>query len=99
MADVPAPPPDHTPSHTEAVSVTLTYTGGQAEALRTLAFLEGRTPEEVVLDHIARGIPLAFSSPLGEDADAMAALTQAMFDGPPDLAANSGRDLFEDDAR
>lgn len=98
MADAPAPPPDHTPSPTDTVSVTLTYTGDQAEALRTLAFLEGRTPEEVVLDHVARGAPLAFHSPLGEDADAMAALTQAMFDGPPDLATNSAKDLFEDGA-
>ncbi|MFI7295514.1 hypothetical protein [Streptomyces sp. NPDC050121] len=57
--------------------------------LRTLALLEGRTPEEVALDHIARSIPLSFSSSLGEDSEAMAALTRAMFDGPSDLAVRA----------
>ncbi|NUR04493.1 MAG: hypothetical protein HOY79_50710 [Streptomyces sp.] len=99
MADAPVPPPDRTPAPDDAVTVTLTYTGSQAEVLRTLALLEGRTPEEVALDHIARGIPLEFSSSLGEDAEAMATLTRAMFDGPPDLAAHSGTDLFEDGGR
>lgn len=89
MADAPLPPPDD-----EAVTVTLTYTGAQADVLRTLALLEGRTPEEVALDHIARGVPLAFSSALGEDSEAMAALAEAMFDGPADLAAHSGEGLF-----
>jgi hypothetical protein len=97
VADVPAPPPDHTAAPDDAVTVTLT--GSQAEVLRTLALLEGRTPEEVALDHIARGIPLDFPSSLGEDAEAMATLTRAMFDGPPDLAAHSGKDLFEDGGR
>jgi len=86
VADAPTPPPDHTGPPKDAVTVTLTYTGSEAEALRTLALLESRTPEEVALDHIARGIPLIFSSALGEDPNAMAALTRAMFDGPADLA-------------
>ncbi|MGP4084357.1 hypothetical protein [Streptomyces sp. KR55] len=94
MADVPAPPPDPTASPDEVVTVTLTYTGAQAEVLRTIALLEGRTPEEVALEHIARAIPLTFPSPLGEDSEAMAALTRAMFDGPADLSANSGKGMF-----
>lgn len=73
-----------------AVTVTVTYTGSEAEVLRTLALLEGRTPEEVALDHMARGIPLSFSTSLGEDSEAMGALTRAMFDGPSDLASSAG---------
>jgi hypothetical protein len=65
VADAPVPPPDHPGPPKDAVTVTLTYTGSEAEALRTLALLEGCTPEEVALDHIARGIPLTFSSSLG----------------------------------
>ncbi|WP_406477519.1 hypothetical protein [Streptomyces sp. NBC_01615] len=99
MADAPAPPPDHTASPDDAVTVTLTYTGSQAEVLRTLALLEGRTPEEVALDHIARGVPLSFSSSLGEDSEAMAVLARAMFDGPSDLAAQSDKNLFEEGDR
>ncbi|PAZ15308.1 hypothetical protein CLM62_14030 [Streptomyces sp. SA15] len=79
--------------------MTLTYTGSEAETLRTLALLEGRTPEQVALDHIARGIPLSFSSALGEDPEAMAALKRAMFDGPSDLADTSGKNLFEEGDR
>jgi hypothetical protein len=89
VADAPLPPPDD-----DAVTVTLTYTGAQADVLRTLGLLEGRTPEEIALDHIARGVPLAFSSSLGEDSEAMAALAEAMFDGPADLATRSGEGLF-----
>lgn len=95
MANVPAPPPDHA-AQRDDVTVTLTYTGAQAEVLRTLALLEGRTPEAVALDRIARGIPLTFSSPLGEDSGAMAALSRAMFDGPTDLASRSGEGMFGD---
>ncbi|MFJ5173935.1 hypothetical protein ACIP68_08825 [Streptomyces griseoviridis] len=91
MVDAPVPPPDRPAAPDDAVTVKLTYTGSQAEVLRTLALLEGRTPEEIALDHIARGIPLSFSSSFGEDADAMAALHRAMFDGPSDLAARSVR--------
>ncbi|MEV6504172.1 hypothetical protein [Streptomyces prunicolor] len=69
-------------------------TGSHAEVLRTLALLEGRTPEEVALDHIVRGAPFPFSSSLGEDSEAMAVLARAMFDGPSDLAARSGENLF-----
>lgn len=94
MTDAPTSPPDPGPSPEDAVTVTLTYTGAQAEVLRTLARLEGSTPEEVALNHIARGIPLAFSSPLGQDSEAMATLTSAMFDGPADLAARAGEGLF-----
>jgi hypothetical protein len=82
-----------------SVTVTLTYTGDQAEVLRTLALLEGRTPEQVALDHIARGVPLPFSSSLGEDSEAMAILARAMFDGPSDLAARSGENLFKKGGR
>ncbi|MFE9765554.1 hypothetical protein ACFYPC_13640 [Streptomyces sp. NPDC005808] len=99
MADAPVPPPDHSASPDDAVTVTLTYTGSQAEVLRTLALLEGRTPEEVALDHIARGVPLSFSSSVGEDSEAMAALARAMFDGPTDLAARSGDELFREGDR
>jgi hypothetical protein len=99
VADASTPPPDRTGPPKDAVTVTLTYTGSEAETLRTLAFLEGRTPEEVALDHIARGIPLSFSSSVGDDSEAMAALTRAMFDGPADLAEHSGRDLFEEGSR
>ena len=94
MADASVPPPDRPATPDDAVTVTLTYTGNQAEVLHTLALLEGRTPEEVALDHIALGVPLSFSSSLGEDSEAMAVLAQAMFDGPSDLAARSGEDLF-----
>lgn len=69
-------------------------TRDQAEVLRTLALLEGRTPEEVALDPIARGIPLSFSSSLGEESEAMAVLARAMFDGTSGLAARSGENLF-----
>lgn len=99
MADASVPPPDRPATPDDAVTVTLTYTGDQAEVLRTLALLEGRTPEEVALDHIARGLPLSFSSPLGEDSDAMAVLARAMFDGPSDLATRSSEDLFEEGGR
>ncbi|MEU9329798.1 hypothetical protein AB0D91_39495 [Streptomyces canus] len=99
MADAPAPPPDHAASPQDAVTVTVTYTGNEAEALRTLAVLEGRTPEEVALDHISRGIPLSFPAPLGGDLEAMAALERAMFDGPSDLATRSGENLFQEDDR
>ncbi|WP_173877743.1 ATP-binding protein [Streptomyces sp. 3214.6] len=51
--------------------------------------LEGRTPEEVALDHIARGLPLSSPSSLGDDSEAMAVLRNAMFDGPADLATQS----------
>jgi hypothetical protein len=44
-------------------------------------------PEEVALDHIARGVPLPFSSSLVEDSEAMAVLAWAMFDGTVDLVA------------
>ncbi|MFI6404400.1 hypothetical protein [Streptomyces sp. NPDC050548] len=99
MADASVPPPDRPATPDDAVTVTLTYTGDQAEVLRTLALLEGRTPEEVALDHIARGVPLSFSSPLGEDSEAMAVLARAMFDGPSDLATRSTEDLFEEGGR
>jgi hypothetical protein len=99
VADAPVPPPDHTAPPEDAVTVTVTYTGSEAEALRTLALLEGRTPEEVALDRIARRVPLSFSSSFGEDSEAMAALTRAMFDGPSDLAAKSGDDLFQEGDR
>ncbi len=72
------------------MAVTVTFTGSEAQVLRTLALLEGRTPEEVALDRMARGIPLSFSTSLGEDSEAMAALTRAMFDGPSDLASSAG---------
>ncbi|MCX4811238.1 hypothetical protein OG601_11455 [Streptomyces sp. NBC_01239] len=62
-------------------------TGGRAEVLCTLAKLEGRPPEEVALGRIARGVPLSFSSSLGDDPQAMSVLARAMFDGPSDLAA------------
>ncbi len=99
MADASAPPPDRPATPDDAVTVTLTYTGGQAEVLRTLAVLEDRTPEEVALDHIARRVPLTFSSSLGEDSEAMAVLARAMFDGPSDLAGRSDGDLFEEGGR
>jgi hypothetical protein len=94
VADGSLPAPDPSPTPDDTVTVTLTCTGDQAEVLHTLARLEGRTPEEVALDHIARGVPLAFSSALGEDSQAMATLARAMFDGPTDLAARSGEGLF-----
>ena len=47
-----------------------------------------------MLDHIARGVPLSLTSCLGEDSEAMATLTRAMFDGHSDLAAQSDKDLF-----
>jgi hypothetical protein len=99
VADASVSPPDRSATPDDAVTVTLTYTGDQAEVLRTLAVLEGRTPEEVALDHIARGLPLSFTSPLGEDSDAMAVLARAMFDGPSDLATRSSEDLFEEGGR
>jgi len=74
-------------------------TGDQAEVLRTLALLEGRTPEEVALDHIARGIPLCLSSSLGENSEAMAVLARTMFDGPSDLVARCGENLFGEGGR
>lgn len=99
MADAPVPPPDHTAPPEDAVTVTVTYTGSEAEALRTPALLEGRTPEEAALDRIARRVPLSFPSSFGEDSETMAALTRAMFDGPSDLAAKSGNDLFQESDR
>lgn len=60
---------------------------------RTLALLEGRSPEEVALARIARGIPLAFSTSFGEDPRVLSALDAAMFDGPADLAERSGEEL------
>ncbi|MGW3649330.1 hypothetical protein [Streptomyces sp. NPDC000878] len=70
--------------------MTVTYTGSEAEVLRTLALLEGCTLEEAALDHMARGIPLSFSTSLGEDSEAMAVLRRAMFDRPSDLASSAG---------
>ncbi|MBA4860530.1 hypothetical protein H1V43_03875 [Streptomyces sp. PSKA54] len=99
MGDAAVPSPERPEPPEDAVTVTLTYTGSEAEVLRTLALLEGRSAEEVALDRIARGIPLTFGSPFGEDSEAMAALGRAMFDGPSDLAARSGEDLFQDDDR
>ncbi|MEU9172317.1 hypothetical protein AB0D34_31780 [Streptomyces sp. NPDC048420] len=99
VAEAPPPLPDHPAAPDDAVTVTLTYTGSQAEVLRTLALLEGRTPEEIALDHIARGVPLAFTSSLGEDSEAMATLAHAMFDGPSDLATRSGENLFQEGDR
>jgi hypothetical protein len=72
------------------VAVTVTFTGSEAQVLRTLALLEGRTPEEVARDRMARGVALSFSTSLGEDSEAMAALARAMFDGPSDLASSAG---------
>jgi hypothetical protein len=71
------------------VAVTVAFTGSEAQVLRTLALLEGRTPEEVALDRMTRGIPLSFATSLGEDSEAMAALARAMFDGPSDLASSA----------
>ncbi|MDX3454637.1 hypothetical protein PV396_22280 [Streptomyces sp. ME02-8801-2C] len=70
--------------------MTVTYTDSEAEILRTLALLEGRTPEEAALDRVARGVPLSFSTSIGDDSEAMAALARAMFDGPSDLASKAG---------
>lgn len=83
----------------EAVTVSVTYSGSDAEVLRTLALLEGRTPEEVALDRIARGISLTLAAPIGEDAKAMAILEEAMFDGPPDLSERADEGLFGVDDR
>jgi hypothetical protein len=99
MADAAAPPPERPEPPENAITVTLTYSGSEAEVLRTLALLEGRSAEEVALDRISQGIPITFASPLGEDPDAMAALGLAMFDGPSDLAERSGEDLFRDEDR
>lgn len=94
MADTSTPPPEIGSPPADAISVTVTYTGSQAEVLRTLALLEGRTPEQVALDRAARGLPLTFSSPFGQGPNALAALEAAMFDGPSDLIERFRDDLF-----
>ena len=62
--------------------------------LRTLARLEGRTPEEVALDHIARGIPWRSRPHWVRTRRRWPHLARAMFDGPADLAAHAGEGLF-----
>lgn len=45
------------------MTVTVGFPGSEAQVLRTLALLEGRTLEEVALDRMVRGISLSFSTP------------------------------------
>jgi hypothetical protein len=94
VANASTPPPEGGSPRDEIAGVTVTYTGPQAEVLRTLAFLEGATPEQVALDRAARGVPLTFSAPFGEDPQVIAALEAVMFDGPHDLVERARDDLF-----
>ncbi|MFC5723402.1 hypothetical protein ACFP1Z_24880 [Streptomyces gamaensis] len=66
-------------------------TGDVATALRELAAVEGRTPEELALQYAAGALTIP-TEPID-------ARDWGIFDGPPDLSARAGEYLREEIGR
>ncbi|MFE4512730.1 hypothetical protein ACFRMQ_00840 [Kitasatospora sp. NPDC056783] len=70
----PAPEPPERP-----ITASVTVSGSEAQILRDLAAVLGRTPEELAIEHAAGVLPIP-SEPI---------VDWALFDGPSDLAADA----------
>ncbi|MEV8328063.1 hypothetical protein [Kitasatospora sp. NPDC056731] len=81
----PAPEPPAQPPITASVTVS----GVEAQILRDLAAVLGRTPEELAIEHAAGLLPIP-TKPL---------VDWALFDGPPDLAASADEWMHEGTGR
>ncbi|MFJ2191619.1 hypothetical protein ACIOJE_27420 [Kitasatospora sp. NPDC087861] len=71
----PAPEQPEQPSITASVTVS----GAEAQILRDLAAVLGRTPEDLAIEHAAGLLPIP-AEPLAD---------WSLFDGPSDLAAGA----------
>ncbi|MEV7783180.1 hypothetical protein [Kitasatospora sp. NPDC088351] len=81
----PAPEPPAQPS----ITASITVSGVEAQILRDLAAVLGRTQEELAIEHAAGVLPIP-AEPLAD---------WALFDGPPDLAARADEWLHEGTGR
>ncbi|MFD4400029.1 hypothetical protein [Kitasatospora sp. NPDC058478] len=80
----PAPEPPPPP-----ITASVTVSGVEAQILRDLAAVLGRTPEELATEHAAGLLPIP-AKPL---------VDRALFDGPPDLAAGADEWMHEGTGR
>ncbi|MEV8328055.1 hypothetical protein [Kitasatospora sp. NPDC056731] len=73
----PQPQPAPEPPAQPPITASVTVSGVEAQILRDLAAVLGRTPEELAIEHAAGVLPIPAEPLVG----------WALFDGPPDLAA------------
>ncbi|MER6366746.1 hypothetical protein [Kitasatospora sp. NPDC001527] len=72
-----------------SITASVTVSGVEAQILRDLAAVLGRSPEELAIEHAAGVLPIP-AEPLAD---------WGLFDGPPDLAAGAGDWLHEGTGR
>ncbi|BFV54963.1 hypothetical protein KCMC57_up00670 [Kitasatospora sp. CMC57] len=74
-----------------SITASVTMSGVEAQILRDLAAVLGRTPEELAIEHAAGLLPIP-TEPLPP-------VDWALFDGPPDLATRADEWMHEGTGR